>query len=204
VIQKVGLTVFGNEYSEVPIDSWGLDELAVARVRSAAGAGTSIRRIAYAAGSFEPYYHPASRLFRDPRGDLTTIIPQIAANSGCTRYVVITKFEGRLDGTNQTLNGVGILNRVKLFNRNALFANIHITVFDGKTFAVRKDPFATVGAVINAAFAKLGGDDNLRVLDDFELPESPEETVHNARLRDGARGMIAEQLDRKLPEYLKE
>ena len=35
VVQKVGLTVFGNERTEVPID-WGLNDLVVARVRAAA------------------------------------------------------------------------------------------------------------------------------------------------------------------------
>jgi hypothetical protein len=43
VVQKVGLTVFGNEFAEVPT-SWGLDDLIFARVKAAGGArGTPYR-----------------------------------------------------------------------------------------------------------------------------------------------------------------
>jgi len=52
VVQKVGLMVFGNDHAEVPINAWGLDDLAVARVRAAA-AGAGVRKIAYAKGAFE-------------------------------------------------------------------------------------------------------------------------------------------------------
>ena len=45
-VQQVGFTAFGNEYTSVPVDSWGLDDLVVSRVRAAAG-GRSVRRIAY-------------------------------------------------------------------------------------------------------------------------------------------------------------
>ncbi|UGX93427.1 hypothetical protein G6321_00048860 [Bradyrhizobium barranii subsp. barranii] len=33
VVQKIGLTVFGNDYAEVPV-SWGLDDLVFARART--------------------------------------------------------------------------------------------------------------------------------------------------------------------------
>jgi hypothetical protein len=60
----------GNDLKEVPIESWGLDDLVVARVRAAAGAGIAVRRIAYPANAFEPFDHPPSRLFRDAEKDL--------------------------------------------------------------------------------------------------------------------------------------
>ena len=50
-VQKVGLTVFGNEETEVPVDAWGLDDLVVARDPRAAGSGIAVRRIAYAKGA---------------------------------------------------------------------------------------------------------------------------------------------------------
>src|SRR4051812_14153971 len=53
-VQKIGLTVFGNEQAEVAIDGWGLDDLAVARVRAAVS-GSTVRRIAFAKGAFDSY-----------------------------------------------------------------------------------------------------------------------------------------------------
>src|SRR5581483_5077091 len=41
-VQKIGLTVFNNEFAEMPV-SWGLDDLIYARVKAAGGAG--VRRI---------------------------------------------------------------------------------------------------------------------------------------------------------------
>ena len=65
VVQKIGLTVFGNDYAEVPV-SWGLDDLVFARVRAAAG-NTPVRRITYAKGALDFCdYHPKSGLFRNP------------------------------------------------------------------------------------------------------------------------------------------
>src|ERR1700716_2187497 len=45
-VQKVGLTILGNEYAQVPVDGWGLDDLMVTRVRAAA-AVSAVRKIAY-------------------------------------------------------------------------------------------------------------------------------------------------------------
>ena len=108
-VQKIGLTVFGNEQAEVPIDGWGLDDLAVARVRVAV-AGTTVRKIAYARGAFDSYYKPGQP-FRDAKADLTAIVRQIAANARCGRYIVLTRQTGQLPGTNQTLHGIGVFNR---------------------------------------------------------------------------------------------
>jgi hypothetical protein len=93
VVQKVGLMVFGNEHTEVPIDAWGLDDLVVARVRAAA-LGTVVKRIAYAKGAFEPYDNPPSKLFRNRQDDLTAVVREITANASCERYVVVMKFTG--------------------------------------------------------------------------------------------------------------
>src|SRR6266852_1143397 len=34
-VQNIGLTMFGNEQMEAPVDAWGLDDLVVTRVRAA-------------------------------------------------------------------------------------------------------------------------------------------------------------------------
>jgi hypothetical protein len=138
-VQKIGLTVFGNEYTEVPV-SWGLDDLIFARTRAAAGA-IPLRRIPYAKGTFDSYYHPQPSLFRNDRQDLSERVQQIAGNAGCERYYVFTRLRGQVQGTNQFIEGVGVLNRgIGLLNSTSLFANLGLTVFDGQTFEIRKAP----------------------------------------------------------------
>jgi hypothetical protein len=202
VVHKLGLTVFGNEETEVPISAWGLDDLVVARIR-AATPGTAVRKIAYAKGAFEPWYHGRGKgLFNDPGENLTAVVRPIAANVSCERYIVVTTFKGQLSGTNQALDGVGFSTNWSTGNkRGAVFAFVQITVFDGQTFAIHKDPFATIGARLSASLSR---DDNVRHLDNFELPASPEEAASNPVLRDGVRALLAEKLDRVMPTYLKQ
>jgi hypothetical protein len=203
VVQKVGLTIFGNEYTEVPIDAWGLDDLVVARVRAAVAPGTAVRRIAYPKAAFAPYDHPAPALFRNSRDDLTAIVRQISANAGCERYVVVTKFTGQIDGTNQTHRGIGVLNRgTSLLSHTSLFAAVEVTVFDGQTFAIHKKPFS-LGSVLAGAFAHMT-QDPLTELDNAAFPELATDAAVSATLRDRTRALLTANLDKTLPVILKE
>lgn len=204
-LKKVGITIFGNEYSEVPSDAWGVDDLIVARVRAATGTAIAVRRIAYDAkqAAYELYQKPGKGLFNDPRANLTAAVRQIAANSRCVRYIVITRFIGNLPGTNQSLEGVGVLTHGPL-GHAAVFAYFRVTMFDGQTFAIRDDPFGSFGARLSASLSRLAKDEFLRAVEGAEFPASPEAAAKDARLRDAARTLVAERLDRILPEYLKE
>jgi hypothetical protein len=203
VVQKVGIMVFGNEHTEVPIDAWGLDELGVARVRAAAAPGTAVRRIAYSKGAFAAYDEPPAALFRNPRDDLTAVVRRIAANASCERYVVFTRFTGRLEGTNQTLDGVGVLHHgAGLLSRTSLFANIQVTVFDGQTFAIQKSPFANLGSILAGTFSRMTPDP-VAELDNASFPEPATEAANSALLRDRTRALLTANLDKTLPAYLK-
>jgi len=203
-LKKVGITIFGNEYSEVPSDAWAIDDLIVARVRAAAGSGTAVRRIAYGKEAlFELYEKPGKGLFNNPRENLTAVVRQIAANSHCARYIVVTRLIGNLPGTNQSLEGIGVLSQGP-FGSAAVFAYTNVTVFDGQTFAIRDDPFGSFGARLSASLSRFGKDEFLRHVEGAEFPASPEAAAKDVRLRDGARSLVAERLDRILPEYLKQ
>jgi hypothetical protein len=200
VVQKIGLTVFGNERTEVPVN-WGFDDLVVARVRAVATPGTVVRRLAYAKGTFEPYYNPPSRLFRNARDDLTAIVRQIAGNANCERYVVVLTFVGTLPGTNQSLSGIGVFNRgTSLLSHTSLFANVQVTVFDGRTFAIGKNPYLNLGSIFKGSFAR----DPATELDNALFPEPASEAANSATLRDRVRVLLAAKLDTMLPAFLKE
>ncbi len=200
-IQHIGLTAFGNEYMEAPIDGWGLDDLLVARARAAAP-GTAIRKITYAKGAFRPYDHPEAKLFRNDREELTAVVRQIAGTANCERYIVATKASVESGGTNQALAGVGVWkNWASPAGRGVVVANFRLTVFDGRTFEIQRAPSRNFGEVL--ATNLLGKDDNIRILNNLEFPKTPEEATNNALLRDNARGLVAAELDKSLPAYLK-
>jgi len=199
-LKKVGITVFGNEYSEVASDAWGIDDLIVARVRAVSGPGVAVRRIVVGGeGLFELYKKPGKGFFNNPRENLTEAVRHIAANSHCARYIAVTRSIGNLGGTNQTLEGIGILTQGP-FGKVAVFVNAAIAVFEGQNFVIRDDPFASLGARLS----QMGKDERLRAVEGAEFPASPEAAAKDTRLRDAARTLLAERLDRILPEYLKE
>jgi len=45
--RRIGSSVFGNEINVVPVDSWHIDDLVVAKVSAALGKRTVVRRIPY-------------------------------------------------------------------------------------------------------------------------------------------------------------
>jgi hypothetical protein len=197
-VQKIGLTVFGNDLAEVPV-KWGLDDLIFDRVKAAA-APAQVRRISYGKDAFEPYYHPKSTLFRNPQRELATLVKQIAGNAGCERYMVITRAKANADGTNQALEGIGVISWGP-FNRIYVFAYLSAVVFDGGTFEARRDPHLT----LEAGLARLtaGRSEYLRQLENFNFPESAPDAANDAVLRDAARKFAAERLDKYLPAYFK-
>jgi hypothetical protein len=193
VVQRIGLTVFGNEYTEVPIEGWGIDDLVVTRVRAALP-NTAVKRIAYPKGAFAPYDHPAHALFHNSP-DLTTIVRQISNNAGCERYVVVTKLTGQVDGTNQTHRGIGVWNRgIGALNHTFLFTDIGISIFDGQSFAIQKKAFHFEG---NLASALLGdfGKDPLAKLDNDVFPEPATAAATSATLRERMRALLTAVLD---------
>ena len=203
-LQHVGLTVFGNELTDVPIEAWGLDDVVVARVRSTAGSGTAVKRIAYAKGAFDSLYRLQKQGFSDGRNDLPAVVRQIAANSNCDRYVVVTTSVGPIPGTNQTAVGLGLFTNWAngVSKRGALFAFIQIAVLDGRNFALHDDPSAGFGARLANSLSFFAKEKDFQPLEDLETPAAPEAVASDARLRDGMRALLTEKLDKMLPTYL--
>jgi hypothetical protein len=205
VVQTIGLGMFGNELKEVPIESWGLDDLVVARVRAAAGTGVAVRRIAYPANAFEPYDHPPRRLFGDADKDLKSVVQAIAGAGGCERYVVVVKDTNADRLTHQAFTGIGIFSRAG--GDIHLFALAALTVFDGHTFEVLKKG---VGSPVEE---KTGSNPtlfdltrtnpmrgaNVPLKEDFPWPPAPDAVMS---LRDATRALLAESLDKTLPKLL--
>lgn len=202
-VQKIGLTVFGNELTEVPVP-WGLDDLAFARVRAAAGA-VPVRRIAYAKGAFDSYYHPQGGLFRNQGEELSRLVRQIAGKARCERYLVVMRVEGEFPGTNQRLTGLGIVYRsAGIISYSHLFAYIRVIVLDGQTFEIKRDPGATFEGAMKRMADHLFTYDALRKVDNSMFPATAADSASSTILRDNVRGYLTELLDKILPAYFKQ
>jgi hypothetical protein len=200
-VQKFGLTIFETEVEEVPVNGWGLDDLAIARVRAATGADPSVRRIAYPKGAFDLFYNPKSRILLEPNERLEPIVQSITQNAGCERYLVITKFNAEVAGTKKVIKGIGAYNQGlgSAFRNSHLFANVAVNLIDGRTYERINRAFAlfSVGGAPAAEF-------ELTKLDNSLFPDPPGSAAANATLRDRTRALITATLDRVIPVYLKD
>jgi hypothetical protein len=205
VVQTIGLGMFGNELKEVPIESWGLDDLVVARVRAAAGTGVAVRRIAYPANAFDPYDHPPRRLFGDGDKDLKSVVQAIASAGGCERYVVVVKDANADRITQQAFRGIGVFSRAG--GDTHLFALTALFVFDGHTFEVLKKGVGTPveeklpsnPSLYDVLRTNPMRGPNLALKDFSSWPPATDAVMG---LRDATRALLAESLDKTLPKLL--
>lgn len=199
-VQKIGITVFGNELAETPVD-WGFNDIVVDRVRAGAPAGIAVRRIAYPRGAFDRYYNPPETLFGNSGGDLVATVRQIIGNAHCERHIVITGVRGTSADNNQPIRGIGIVQGSSLVSATRIFANLMVQIYDGKTLE-KQSNFSRLGSVLANSF-KSDDRRSLGEIDNGAFPESAAAVAHNAMLRDRTRAVLAAQLDRILPPYLK-
>lgn len=200
-VQAVGLTVFGNEKADVTVAGWGLDDLAVARVRAAAGPGVRVRKISFAKEALAPPERSGS-FFRDTKAELSNAVRQIASGSNCERYVLINRSTSQFSNLNQTVRGMGI---VTWSYRTFLFALSYVRVYDGQSFEVIKQAAATTDdeAVISRVLLLNPIRGPNREVERSVFPAEPSAAATNPALRDGVRSLLTTSLDKTLPAMLR-
>jgi hypothetical protein len=196
-VQKIGFTVFGNDLTEVPV-GWGFDDIVNERAK-AIGGGRA-RRIPYAKGVFDTYYHPKSILLRAADEKLENIVRQIAGTTGCERYLVVTHIASTWNGTNQTINGMGVLNfGPGALNKTIIFSSIMMQVFDGQTFELRRNLNISFKQVLEGLVPN--SENGPYMVDNSAYPTVAADAANSAVLRDGARAVLTRTVDRSLHSY---
>jgi hypothetical protein len=206
-LQSIGITVFGNELKKVPIESWALDDLLVARVRAAAGPHFAVRRMAYPANAFATFDDPPP--FHNGENDLKEIAQTVSRAGGCERYIVAVRDAIRIGDTNLIVRGIGVLHRgglIDRFNSDTLFVLTALYVIDGHTFEILKKGYGGIAdedTLVDRLRRGISHETPIqgpsRELEDFAWPPAPD-TVTG--LRDPTRALLAASLDVALPRLL--
>jgi hypothetical protein len=193
-VRKIGIIVFQNDEKEASIDSWRVDELVATRVGSFLGGRAAARRLTNPKGAVASL--DEIKLFRNYNADLGAILRTLAAGTRCARYIVVNPISTQFLNTNQNLKGAGILDYTSGFN-DVYWIHVlaTLTVYDGETFAPLESKAASIGQSI--FFSDIRGPH--RKVDKSFWPESSD-AAQNAKLRDGIRELVAESIDRTLPE----
>jgi hypothetical protein len=207
LLQSFGITVFGNELKKVPIESWGLDDLLVARVRAAAGPHVAVRRMACPANAFATFDDPPP--FHNGENDLKEIAQTVSRAGGCERYIVAVRDAIRIGDSNIIVRGIGVFHRgglIDRFNSNILFVLTALYVIDGRSFEILKKGYGgiadedTLADRLRRSFSYetlIHGPS--RNLEDFKWPPAPDAVTG---LREPTRALLAASLDVALPRLL--
>jgi hypothetical protein len=183
-LQKIGITVFGNDLNKVPADSWQIESW-------------SVRPISYPKGTFATLEQDHG-LFYNRDAELTEIIRRVTSPTRCDHYVVVLKGSSGYGTTNQSLYGLGVLEvGAPIMITDMLFALYVIRVYDGQTFALLGQQRATLDenhfSSIHGPFRQL--------YTNFTFPQPGE--MPGAAVKDGLRSLIEKSLDLTMPLILR-
>jgi hypothetical protein len=196
-LQKIGITVFGNELNKVPVDSWQIDNLVVSKISAYLSKNWSLRPISYPKGAFATLEQDHG-IFYNRDAELTEIIRRVTSSTKCDHYVVVLKGSSGYGTTNQSLYGLGVLEvGAPIMITDMLFALYVIKVYDGQTFAVLGQQQAILDenhfSSIHGPFRQL--------YTNFTFPQPG--TVPGPAVRDGLRSLVEKSLDVTMPQILR-
>src|ERR1700734_1009197 len=206
-LQSFGITVFGNELKKVPIESWGLDDLLVARVRAAAGPHVTVRRMAYPANAFATFDDPPP--FHNGENDLKEIARTVSRAGGCERYIVAVRDAIQIGDSNIIVRGIGVFHRgglIDRFNTDILVVLTALYVIDGRSFEIVKKGYGGIAdedTLVDRLRRSFSYETPIhgpsRKLEDFTWPPTPDAV---GGLREPTRALLATSLDVALPRLL--
>jgi hypothetical protein len=136
-LQKIGITVFGNELNTVPIDSWQIDNMVITKISAFLSKAWTVKRISYPKGAFSSLDERQHPLFYNYDDDLKGIVRRVTSSTKCDHYVVVVKSSSRYGETNQSVYGLGIVESGASFlTFDLIYALYWIRIYDGQTYEV--------------------------------------------------------------------
>ena len=189
---KVGFTVFNNDQSKVPIDSWGIDDLVFNKVSAVHGKRFNVKRVSVAKGAFgviEEDHHP----FYEPTEDITAVVRKVTTPTRCDRYIVVTKTTVFIKA-GLRIDGLGILTERFQYSAGAHYT---MNIYDGRNFSVLSKHPPSIGKNYLGFPAA-----PVEKVDESWWPAAPADAATNPKIRDGFRALVQKALDVTVPQLL--
>jgi hypothetical protein len=193
-VRRVGLTVFNNDLKELPIDSWGIDELVVGRTRGLLARSFDVRPVTY---NKAPFTEQASIWNPVSVGDK---VRAEASPQGLDAYLVVVPGLSAYSNTNQNMRGLGIVHggiTDSLLSHYFVHALYEVTLVDGHQFGSMGSAIAFIPNEQRSLFAGNFVAGPHREVDETWWPTSLD-AASNQRLK----GAVVELIDQSLPGAL--
>jgi hypothetical protein len=134
-MQRIGLTVFDNDFKSLTIDDWKLDDRIYGKIKAILAKDFAVKNIPATYEAFQPL-RESRGLFSDTEGARKAVIQKIASGSSCDFVLVVMGHASQVSSTNQSVGGLGVLdhgNGIVGWYRH-IHALTFFYVYDGKTF----------------------------------------------------------------------
>jgi hypothetical protein len=190
-VRKVGLTVFGNELTAVPIAAWGIDDLVTAKARALLSRRFDVRPVKYQRAAFAGISNAGS--------PLSNAVRSAASSDGVDAYVVLMGNVSQFGTTNQYVGGLGIVTS-GLIPQSVVHALYSVTVIDAHQF--NQIGFASASRLDQSLGAALGFGECFihgpcHKVEPSMVPASPT-PADVAKLK----GIIVQMIEQSLPDTL--
>jgi len=144
-LQKVGITILGNERKEMPIESWKIDEFVVGRLRAMLGSRFNVRPVVYQKAPFVLPRMSSIYDFCQGCRAVGDIVRDQMSKQSLDAYVVVLTASHPIESTKLMTNGLGVIEFPGgVFDPSYLaHANYSISLVDGHRFASRTTTIAS-------------------------------------------------------------
>lgn len=183
-VKKMGVTIFGNDERNFPIDAWAIDDAVTATVRGVIGKRFEVRPVTYRKSAFFVSDN-------DGRAVADAVRSQFPAQD-IDAFIVVTKGSSRIGDSNFFVSGLGIFEADSiLIHTSDVYAIYWITVVDGHRFTVIGNmPAWSVGQSLSAMSAVHGPNREV----DKSLRPTTLDAGANPKLRDLVLDLLAQNL----------
>ena len=135
-MKKIGIMVFGNEYSARPIPEWKIDEKVRAMVEKALNGQFDVTQIAVPAELGEAVDKLHGGLLSDGREENAPILSRLAGEKNCKYLLLIASSGSSFGSTNQGVGGLGVVEAESVFGDvRYVYAVAQARIFDGQSYA---------------------------------------------------------------------
>ncbi len=194
-VNTIGLMVFGNDLKIANISAWGVDSLVVQRLSAALGSKYSVRAVSISADALKSAPVGGRSIFENANGDAPfKAALSNHAKSGCAYVVIVRAYRGQYPGTNQIIEGLGIVKH----GVDGFIANYSTYgVFTPQVYNARTGDRVRVpaGDIFSSSW--------LQKANASDWPASPEAATRSTKLREAARRLVTTEIDKDAQQILK-
>ncbi len=197
-VQKIGIMIFGNEKTSVPIDSWGIDALANTKVTASAKARFNIVSLKLSREGSAALASAPGSLFGDRDGHICNVLRKETLSRTFDYYLRLKPKESAYANTNQFVRGLGIVHRDGLGSGYTfVHALFEMELLDGKSCSVirSEEPASNQDFL----FGQLHGPS--REVEASWMPVASGAVTDN-RLKEATRTLVEQGLTQTIPRVL--